>query len=92
MLFGAALALLAMLYFTTRISRVLLFWTAFILTRPLGATVGDFLDKPVAAGGLALSRYTASAALVAGMLLLVLLLPQRAERIVRPAHADEPRS
>ena len=56
---------------------------AFILTRPLGATVGDFLDKPVADGGLALSRYGATGALVAAMLLLVLLLPQRAERLAR---------
>ncbi len=58
------LAVTALLYFTTDISRVLLFWVAFILTRPLGATVGDFLDKPVARGGLALSRFTASGVLV----------------------------
>jgi uncharacterized membrane-anchored protein len=82
-LFAAGLAAVLALYAFTRTSRAALFWAAFILTRPLGATVGDFLDKPVAAGGLALSRYTASAALVAAMLLLVLLLPQRAERIVR---------
>ena len=82
-LFAAGLAVVLALYAFTRTSRAALFWAAFILTRPLGATVGDFLDKPVAAGGLALSRYTASAALVAAMLLLVLLLPQRAERIVR---------
>src|SRR5205823_1384580 len=54
--FGAGLAVLAILYFTTRVSHVLLFWAAFILTRPLGATVGDFLDKPVAKGGLEMSR------------------------------------
>ena len=63
----------------------LLFWAAFILTRPLGATVGDFLDKPLANGGLALSRYAASGALVAAMLVLIFLLPQRAERITPSA-------
>ena len=77
LLFGAALALLAMLYFTTRISRVLLFWTAFILTRPLGATVGDFLDKPVANGGLELSRPLATIVLGVAIIALILLLPQR---------------
>ncbi len=61
--FSALLALVAAAYYWTRMSRVLLFWTAFILTRPLGAVVGDFLDKPLEAGGLALSRYGASAAL-----------------------------
>ncbi|MFS2213127.1 hypothetical protein ACCD08_01355 [Telluria sp. Tellsp104] len=80
-LFAAGLAAVIALYLWTRTSRTALFWAAFILTRPLGATVGDFLDKPVAAGGLAWSRYTASGALVAAMLLLVLLLPQRAERL-----------
>jgi uncharacterized membrane-anchored protein len=80
-LFAAGLAVVIALYLWTRTSRTALFWAAFILTRPLGATVGDFLDKPVAAGGLAWSRYTASGALVAAMLLLVLLLPQRAERL-----------
>jgi hypothetical protein len=59
---------------------VLLFWAAFILTRPLGATVGDFLDKPLEHGGLALSRPIASAVLVAAILLLIWLLPQRAGR------------
>jgi uncharacterized membrane-anchored protein len=59
---------------------VLLFWAAFILTRPLGATVGDFLDKPLAHGGLALSRYTASAVLAALIVALIALLPQRAGR------------
>src|ERR1051326_448774 len=57
-LFGSLLALVAAAYFFTRISHVALFWIAFILTRPLGAVVGDFLDKPVADGGLALSRFT----------------------------------
>ena len=78
MLFGAALAVLAALYWWTSISRVALFWAAFILTRPLGATVGDFLDKPVAKGGLELSRPVATAALAAAIVLLILLLPQRA--------------
>ncbi|MBV8392175.1 MAG: hypothetical protein JOY81_03235, partial [Alphaproteobacteria bacterium] len=61
LVFGAGLAILALLYFFTKANRVFLFWAAFILTRPLGATVGDFLDKPVAKGGLALSRPLASA-------------------------------
>jgi uncharacterized membrane-anchored protein len=87
LLFAAGLAIVIVLYYATRLPRSSLFWAAFILTRPLGATVGDFLDKPVAAGGLALSRYAASGALMAGMLLLVLLLPQRAERIA-PARND----
>ncbi|HEX4860683.1 MAG TPA: hypothetical protein VFV07_05565 [Rhizomicrobium sp.] len=78
LIFGAALAVIAVLYFATSISRVLLFWAAFILTRPLGATVGDFLDKPYDHGGLALSRPIASAVLGAVILLLILILPQRA--------------
>ena len=82
-LFAAGLAVVFALYWWTRMSRTALFWVAFILTRPLGATVGDFLDKPVADGGLALSRYTASGALIAAMLLLVLLLPRRAGRLAR---------
>jgi uncharacterized membrane-anchored protein len=80
LLFGAALAVLAILYFATQANRVLLFWAAFILTRPLGATVGDFLDKPAAKGGLELSRPVATLALAALIALLVLLLPQRAGR------------
>ena len=77
LVFGAALAVLAILYFATRVSHVLLFWAAFILTRPLGATVGDFLDKPLANGGLEFSRPTASAALVIVIIALIALLPQR---------------
>jgi uncharacterized membrane-anchored protein len=80
LLFGAALLVLASLYFWTRADRVLLFWAAFILTRPLGAAVGDFLDKPLADGGLAFSRPLASAMLAAAILVLVLILPQRAGR------------
>jgi uncharacterized membrane-anchored protein len=78
LVFGALLAILAAAYYWTNISRTLIFWAAFILTRPLGAVVGDFLDKPIDAGGLALSRYSASAALVAAMLVLIVLFPQRA--------------
>jgi uncharacterized membrane-anchored protein len=78
LVFGAGLLLLAMLYFWTEISRVTLFWAAFILTRPLGATVGDFLDKPLANGGLNLSRPLASAAIAVVLIALVLILPQRA--------------
>jgi len=78
LVFGAALALVAAAYFWTSISHVTLFWAAFILTRPLGATVGDYLDKPIDAGGLALSRPAASLALGVAMLALIFLLPQRA--------------
>ncbi len=78
LVFGAALAMVAGLYFYTSMSRTLLFWAAFILTRPLGATVGDFLDKPLANGGLNLDRFSASAVLTALMIGLVLFLPQRA--------------
>jgi len=80
LLFAAGLAVLAALYFWTEVSRVLLFWAAFILTRPLGATVGDLLDKPIDHGGFALSRPLASAVLGAAILALILLLPQRAGR------------
>jgi uncharacterized membrane-anchored protein len=78
--FGAGLAVIAGLYFSTSISRVLLFWAAFILTRPLGATVGDFLDKPLSHGGLALSRPLASAVIAAFIIACVLVLPQKAGR------------
>jgi uncharacterized membrane-anchored protein len=78
LLFGAALAVVAAAYFWTKTSRVLLFWAAFILTRPLGATVGDFLDKPLNHGGLALSRPIASAALAGLIIALIVILPQRA--------------
>jgi uncharacterized membrane-anchored protein len=78
LVFAAGLGLLAVAYYRTAISRVLLFWAAFILTRPLGATVGDFLDKPVNHGGLALSRPITSAVIAAVILAGILLLPQRA--------------
>ncbi|HEX8582845.1 MAG TPA: hypothetical protein VF680_00360 [Allosphingosinicella sp.] len=80
LIFGAVLAAVAALYFWTKVDRVLLFWAAFILTRPLGATVGDYLDKPMADGGLAFSRPLATAVLGGVILLLILLLPQRAGR------------
>jgi uncharacterized membrane-anchored protein len=78
LLFAAGLAVLAAAYFFTKTSRVFLFWAAFILTRPLGATVGDFLDKPVSNGGLALSRPIASAVIGAFIIACILILPQRA--------------
>ncbi len=78
--FAAGLVVVVLLYYFTDLSRVLLFWAAFILTRPLGATVGDFLDKPVRDGGLALSRPLASAAIAAFIIICVLVLPQRAGR------------
>jgi uncharacterized membrane-anchored protein len=77
-IFGALLAALAGAYLWTKVSHTLLFWGAFILTRPLGAVLGDFLDKPHDHGGLALSRYTASAVLVGAMVVLTLAFKQRA--------------
>lgn len=78
--FGALLLFVAAAYFWTKLSRTILFWAAFILTRPLGAVVGDFLDKPIDAGGLALSRYTASAVLLAFILLCILIFDHRAAK------------
>ena len=78
LVFGGCLCLLALLYYGTNISRVFLFWAAFILTRPLGATVGDWFDKPVAKGGLAMSRPLASVVLAVVIVLLILIVPQRA--------------
>lgn len=77
LLFGALLALIALAYYRKAISSTILFWAAFILTRPLGAVVGDFLDKPLANGGLALSRYSASALLMAGILFFIFAFPHR---------------
>lgn len=77
-IFGGALLLVVLLYYMTSVSRTALFWAAFVLTRPLGAVVGDFLDKPVAKGGLELSRYTATGVLLVAIIALILILPQRA--------------
>lgn len=85
LVFAAGLAVVAAAYYWTNVSRVLLFWAAFILTRPLGATVGDYLDKPVHDGGLALSRPIATAVIAAFILLCLLILPQRAGQ--HPAHS-----
>jgi uncharacterized membrane-anchored protein len=76
-LFGSLLALVAAAYFWTRISRTLLFWGAFILTRPLGAVLGDLLDKPISQGVLALSRFAASGALIAFIAICILIFPRR---------------
>ncbi len=80
LVFAGLLAGLVALYFWSSISRVVLFWVAFILTRPLGAAVGDFLDKPLDHGGLAFSRPLASAVLAAAIILLIVIFPQRAGR------------
>jgi len=76
-IFGGLLLLTALLYYLTSFSRVILFWASFILTRPLGATLGDFLDKPIAQGGLALSRYTATLGLLMVIVALILIVPQK---------------
>ncbi|MBA2687316.1 MAG: hypothetical protein H0U64_04375 [Gemmatimonadaceae bacterium] len=75
--FAALLAVVGAAYFWTRVSRTTLFWAAFVLTRPLGAVIGDFLDKPVASGGLALSRYSASALLLVFIATCVLIFKQK---------------
>lgn len=77
-IFGGLLAVIAIAYFRASVSHVALFWAAFVLTRPLGAAVGDFLDKPVAAGGLELSRGGASAVLAIAIVMLIATIPQRA--------------
>jgi uncharacterized membrane-anchored protein len=78
LLFSAMLVLIAIAHYRTRISRTILFWAAFIVTRPLGAVVGDFLDKPRSAGGLAMSRYSASAALLVLIAASIIFWPQKA--------------
>jgi uncharacterized membrane-anchored protein len=78
LVFAGGLAVAAGLYYWTNVSHVLLFWSAFILTRPLGATVGDFLDKPIEEGGLELSRPLASAVIASFIILCLFVLPQRA--------------
>ena len=80
LIFGGLLLVIAALYFWTRLSRTLLFWAAFVLTRPLGATVGDWLDKPHAQGGLELSRLVASLALLGFLVACLVVFPQRAAR------------
>jgi uncharacterized membrane-anchored protein len=85
-LFGVGLAILAAACYRTRMSRVALFWAAFVLTRPLGATVGDFFDKPVAQGGLAISPPLASGILTVAIIILVFLIPRRPGR--HPATAE----
>lgn len=79
-IFGGILMLVAAAYYFTGVSRTILFWVAFILTRPLGAVVGDFLDKPVAQGGLEFSRFTASTVLVIAIAILIAVLPHRAAK------------
>jgi uncharacterized membrane-anchored protein len=79
-IFSSLLAVIALLYFKTQISRIFLFWAAFILTRPLGAVVGDFLDKPYDHGGLALSRYSASIVLLIFIVMCILIFPQMAAK------------
>jgi len=81
LVFGALLLIVCGFYFWTSISHTFLFWAAFILTRPLGAVVGDFLDKPLESGGLALSRYTASGALFALILICILMFSQRPSKL-----------
>lgn len=88
LIFAAGLGVLGCLYFWTNANRVALFWAAFILTRPLGATVGDFLDKPLDHGGLDLSRPVASAILLIAIMLLIVVLPQRAGS--HPGGEDKP--
>jgi len=79
-LFTALLAVIAAAYYLTTISTTVLFWSAFVLTRPLGAVVGDFLDKPISHGGLALSRYSASATLIAMIIIFIFVFPHRPAR------------
>ena len=77
-IFGTVLSLIAAAYYRTSLSRAMLFWAAFILTRPLGAVLGDFLDKPLESGGLALSRYSATLVLFISIVGCLLLFSQRA--------------
>ena len=87
LVFAAGLVLITLAYFHTSISRTFLFWSAFIITRPLGATLGDLLDKPLDQGGLDLSRYAASATLAAIILACILLVPQRAGKRPTAQHS-----
>jgi uncharacterized membrane-anchored protein len=91
LVFGSAIALLAIAYFFwKRVSHTLLFWCAFVLTRPFGATLGDLLDKPHSAGGFGLSRYIASAVLLILIIALVAILPQRAQGAISATRAPGP--
>ncbi|MFX1765635.1 hypothetical protein PWP93_24185 [Paraburkholderia sp. A1RI-2L] len=81
-IFGAGIAVVGLLWLSRRVSRTTLFWAAFVLTRPLGATLGDLLDKPIAQGGFEVSRFYASGILFAFMAVCIMLLPQRAARRV----------
>ncbi|WP_419420525.1 hypothetical protein ACNVED_04280 [Legionella sp. D16C41] len=81
LVFAAGLVIVAVAYYWLNISHTFLFWTAFVLTRPLGATLGDLLDKPIEQGGLALSRYSASAVLIIIILCCIVFLPQKAEKV-----------
>jgi uncharacterized membrane-anchored protein len=85
--FSVLLGLVVVAYYWTNISRTLLFWAAFILTRPLGAVVGDFLDKPVSSGGLALSRYSASAVLLIFIVLCILIFEKRPAKTLKYKNA-----
>jgi uncharacterized membrane-anchored protein len=78
LIFAAGLATIAAAFYFSKVSRTLLFWAAFILTRPLGATVGDLLDKPPSHGGLGVGRFAASAALLVFVVACILIMPQRA--------------
>ena len=80
LLFGALLTMVAAGYYWSSLSSTALFWMAFVLTRPLGAVVGDFLDKPFSKGGLGLSRYSASAALLAFIISCIVIFPQRSSQ------------
>jgi uncharacterized membrane-anchored protein len=91
LVFAGGLAIVALCYFATKLSHALLFWTAFVLTRPLGATVGDWLDKPLTKGGMAMSRYAASAVLLAIMIVLILLDSRiQSRRHARPSNSAAP--
>jgi uncharacterized membrane-anchored protein len=85
LVFAAGLAVIALAYYFTQISHVVLFWMAFILTRPLGATAGDFLDKPVSDGGMNISRPLASLIIAVAIVICVLVFPQRAGSHTAPA-------
>ena len=91
LIFGGLLLALCLAYYFTSLSRVVLFWAAFVLTRPLGAVVGDFLDKPIAHGGLELSRYYASLTLlmaIAGLVITTTMLEKRRSSLPQLADVE----